>query len=81
MTLDELEATIAKLPLHERAELARRVIAGLDDPTEVEIEALWIEEAERRLDEMEQGQVAEVPAEDVLRRARSGRPGLEGQRE
>jgi hypothetical protein len=32
---------------------------------------LWAKEAERRLDELEQGLVAEIPAEDVLRRARA----------
>jgi hypothetical protein len=31
-----------------------------------EIEALWIEEAERRLDELERGQVTEVSAEEVI---------------
>jgi hypothetical protein len=34
-------------------------------------EALWAEEAERRLDEIEHGQVNEVPAQEVLRRARA----------
>lgn len=35
-----------------------------------EIDALWAKEAELRLDELEQGLAAEIPAEDVLRRAR-----------
>jgi hypothetical protein len=39
--------------------------------SEAEIEALWIEEAERRLDELEQGRATEDSAEDVLRRARA----------
>ncbi len=34
-------------------------------------EALWVEEAERRLDEMQQGQVSEIPAEEALRKARN----------
>lgn len=37
---------------------------------EAEIQALWIEEAEERLDEMEQGRDPEIPAEEVFRRAR-----------
>ena len=36
-----------------------------------EIEASWTEEAERRLDELEQGRVTELPADEVLRRARA----------
>ena len=39
--------------------------------SEAEIEALWTEEAERRLDELEQGSVSEIPAEKALRRART----------
>ncbi|MDR3570432.1 MAG: addiction module protein [Syntrophobacteraceae bacterium] len=42
----------------------------MDDLSEVGIEALWVEEAERRLDEMELGQVSEIPAEEALRKAR-----------
>ncbi|HOE10023.1 MAG TPA: addiction module protein [bacterium] len=34
-------------------------------------DSLWAEEAERRLDELEQGRATELPAEEVLRRARA----------
>jgi hypothetical protein len=44
---------------------------SLDDLSESENEALWAEEAERRLDELEQGLATEIPAEEVLRRART----------
>jgi hypothetical protein len=71
MSLKELEAEIKKLDLKDRAALAKRIIESLDDLSPAEIEALWAEEAERRLDELEQGVVVEVPAEDALRRARA----------
>ena len=70
MSIQEIEAEIKKLGLRERAALAKRIVESLDDLSETELEALWSEEAERRLDEMERGQVNEMPAEDVLRRAR-----------
>jgi putative addiction module component (TIGR02574 family) len=70
MSIDDLEAEVKKLSLRERAALARRIVESLDELSEQEIEALWIEEAERRLDELEQGQVTEVSAEEVIRRAR-----------
>ncbi len=69
MTLQELKTEIRKLPLNERAALAKSLIDSLDDLSESEIEALWVEEAERRLDELEQGRATEIPAEEVLRRA------------
>lgn len=71
MGLEKLKAEIKKLKLSERAILAKSLIDSLDDLSEAEIEALWMEEAERRLNEMEQGSVDEIPAEHVFRRARA----------
>jgi putative addiction module component (TIGR02574 family) len=69
--LQELEAQIRKLTLKDRATLAKWIVESLDDLSASEIEALWVDEAGRRLDELEQGLVAEIPAEEVLRRARA----------
>ncbi len=71
MSLKELEAEIKKLDLKDRATLAKRIVESLDELSPAEIEALWVEEVERRLDELEQRGVAEIPAEDALRRARA----------
>jgi len=71
MGIKELEAEIRKLDLKDRAALAKLIVESLDELSESEIEALWVEEAERRLDELEQGLVAEIPAEEALRRARA----------
>ena len=71
MSLKKLEAEIKKLDLKDRATLAKRLVESLDDLSKEEIEALWAEEAERRLDELEQGLVTEIPAEEALRRARA----------
>jgi hypothetical protein len=71
MSLNEIEAEIKKLDLKDRATLAKWVVESLDDLSEAEVEVLWAEEAERRLDEMEQGLVPEIPAEEALRRARA----------
>ncbi len=71
MSLKELEAEIKKLDLKDRATLAKWIVESLDDLSGAEIEALWVEEAERRLDEMEQGAVAGIPAEEALRKARN----------
>jgi len=71
MGIKELEAEINKLDLKDRAALAKRIVESLDELSEAEIEALWTEEAEQRLDELEQGVVKEIPAEEALRRARA----------
>lgn len=71
MSIEELEAEIKKLTLKDHTALAKCVIESLDQLSAPEIEPLWAEEAERRLDELELGLVPERPAEDVLRRARA----------
>ena len=71
MSFDELVAEVEKLSLEERAALAKRIVESLDELSESQVEALWLLEAERRLDELEQGRAIEVPAEEVLRRARA----------
>ena len=58
-----------KLSLEERAQLAGKLLLSLDEPSESEIERLWLEEAERRLKEFREGKVRGIPAEEVFRRA------------
>ena len=71
MSLKEIEHEIKKLDLKDRAALAKWIVESLDELSEAEVEALWAEEAERRLDEMERGQVTEISAKEALRRARA----------
>ena len=66
--LYELEAAVLSLPKDERARLAERLIASLDE--DPEIEAAWAAEIRRRLDAMSRGEVEMVPAEDVISEAR-----------
>ncbi len=71
MRINEIEAEIKNLDLKDRATLAKWIVESLDDLSEAEVEALWAEEAESRLDELEQGLVTEIPDREVLRRARA----------
>lgn len=68
MTIEQLEHEVLKLPLHVRARLAERLIASLDEETE--IEAAWIEEAKRRVERIEAGETETRPVEEVLREIR-----------
>jgi len=49
--------------------LAGMLLLTLDEPTESEVERLWLEEAERRLQEWREGKVKGIPAEEVFDRA------------
>jgi putative addiction module component (TIGR02574 family) len=67
----KLEAKALKLPPEERARLAERLISSLDHEADADSEELWIQEAERRLDELESGAADPVAAERVIEKARS----------
>jgi len=71
LKLDDLETQARKLPLNERAQLAERLIASLDEMDEAESERLWADEAERRYQAYQQGNLASRPVEDVMRDARA----------
>ncbi len=70
MKLEELEQEAFKLPMHLRARLAERLLASLDE--ESEIEKAWLEEVERRWGRIEEGKSELRPAADVLADIRSG---------
>jgi len=56
------------LSLEERAELAGTLLLSLDEPSDSEVERLWLQEAERRLLEFREGKVKGIPAEKAFER-------------
>jgi len=66
----ECEAQALKLSPTDRATLAERLIASLDNLSEQQNEQLWIDEADRRYREYKSGKIAARPAEAVLDNAR-----------
>jgi len=67
----DLESKALKLSRSERARLAQLLISSLDQELDPDAEKLWLREAERRLGELKSGKVAGIPAEKVIRKARS----------
>lgn len=67
--IEKVIAETMQLNLEDRAQLAGKLLLSLDEPTESEVERLWLDEAARRLAEFRQGKVKGVPADDVFRRA------------
>ena len=66
--VDDLESAAMALPRAERARLAQRLLASLDEDTEVE--AAWRSEVRRRLEEYDAGQIQPLPADQVFSEAR-----------
>ena len=71
MDIDQIEAEIMWLNLNQRARLAKKLLLSLDAPTDEENLKLWVLEAERRLRDLREGKAKEIPAEEVLNRARA----------
>ena len=66
---DEIAADAMKLPLRDRVRLAQQLVFSLDDEIETGVEALWVVEAERRLQELCAGTVKGIEAEEAFRKA------------
>lgn len=72
-SLAELEDDALKLSNEDRARLAVRLLASLEEEAESpeDVEKLWLAEAERRFQELRDGVVQGVPATDVFARLRA----------
>ncbi|RMG90300.1 MAG: addiction module antitoxin RelB [Candidatus Dadabacteria bacterium] len=66
MSVEELKKAALRLSPEARAYLVRELLASLDDPSEGQVESLWLDEAVRRDDELERGEARARPAETVI---------------
>jgi hypothetical protein len=71
MKMTDLETKVLKLDPPARARLAEVLLRSLDELSEREVEALWLDEAERRERAWDAGEVEGIPAEQVMRELRS----------
>lgn len=55
-----------KLTAHERAEVAEQLIASLDEVPDTDVEQAWQEEVQRRLGQIERGEVKLVDSDTVI---------------
>jgi len=67
--LEILEAEVLKLTPGERAALAQRLLASLDE--DADIEEAWAAEVERRIADVESGAVQVIPIAEALARVRA----------
>ncbi len=67
--LAEVLRSALSLSVDDRAAVAERLLASLEELDEVEAERLWAEEAHRRLEEYRAGRAGAVEAQDVAKKA------------
>jgi hypothetical protein len=71
VSFEELRSLVLTLDYRERAALAHELLTSLDELSPEQVEQLWAEEADRRLDELRGGEAEEIPGPEVLRQARA----------
>ncbi|MBI1821973.1 MAG: addiction module protein [Nitrospirae bacterium] len=59
------------LPVDARVSLVEKLLTSLNLPTQSEIDQLWAEEAERRISQIDKGDVKLLPGEKVFSRIRN----------
>lgn len=69
MDFKALEREALSLPVSERARLAHELLESLDTLSEPDLERMWLDEAERRAEQLDQGVVQLVPGEVVSQKA------------
>ena len=69
-TLNELKEKSSQLSETERAELALSLIESLDGPADPGVEEAWRVEIERRMGQIERGEVELIPGDEVFARLR-----------
>lgn len=69
MTMQKIESAALNLDIHSRANLVGKLLLSLDAPNASEVEKLWLDEAEIRLDNYRAGKVKGIPGNEVFKKA------------
>ena len=70
----KLAEQMLSLPCEDRIYLVDRLLESLNAPVREDVDRIWAETAERRIDELDSGGANPVPGEDVFNEIRK-RPG------
>jgi putative addiction module component (TIGR02574 family) len=71
MNASTIEEEALALPIQERAKLIERLLESLDTLPDQEAEALWLDVAERRAGEIDEGKVQLVAPDELERRVQA----------
>jgi putative addiction module component (TIGR02574 family) len=63
---ENILAEALELPPIERAELVENILSSFEFKSRKDIDALWAQEAEDRIDAFDRGEMAAIPVEDVF---------------
>jgi putative addiction module component (TIGR02574 family) len=67
--MSKIESEALSLDINSRAALIGKLLLSLDEPSSSEIEKLWLDEAQRRLEDYRAGRVKAIAGDEVFKRA------------
>jgi putative addiction module component (TIGR02574 family) len=67
---DKVLDEVLALPADARLGLVEKLLVSLNLPIQAEVERQWAEEAERRVGQIDRGEVKLIPGEEVFARIR-----------
>jgi len=67
---DKVYNKALSLPANDRVGLVERLLSSLNLPTQPDVDKLWADEAERRVAQIDSGEVDLIPGETVFERIR-----------
>lgn len=65
MNTTELEDAVLHLSIERRAYLAEKLLESLDQPSESEVQQMWLREADRRAQEIDEERVNLISSEEL----------------
>jgi putative addiction module component (TIGR02574 family) len=68
--LEDLATEALELGRESRAALAKRLLDSLDEPSADEVGEAWINEAQRRCEELKTGKARTIPSDEVFAKLR-----------
>jgi putative addiction module component (TIGR02574 family) len=71
MKVTAIEKTVLRLPKEDRAHLVNLLLDSLDEPSETDIQQLWLETSQRRASEIDVGKVSLVSGESLEERVQT----------
>ena len=71
MRVTAIEKTVLRLPKPDRAHLVNLLLDSLDEPSETDIQQLWLETSQRRASEIDVGKASLVSGESLEERVQA----------
>ena len=75
LDFDQILSAALSLPPGDRAMLAKHLLDSVTGEDQKRIDALWADEIEKRIGEVDEGKVTPVPGDELMDRLRSRRSG------